>query len=225
MEKLYNRIIFVNDSAPALNETNLNKMSKALDDIDDRVIDLASDIMIEIPQVIEDIEHIQDLLDDAEDLKDSCSEYASSARSSSLDAKADSELSEKWAVGTSEGTPVPSTDPTYHNNSKYWAEQAQSLGQAEVANCQDEVKNAEAYAIGTRAGTPVASTDPAYHNNSKYYAETSSENAESWAIGTRGGVPVPSTDPAYHNNAKYWAENTNWTIADDQWAEIVAILS
>ncbi len=32
--------------------------------------------------------------------------------------------SEAWAVGTKNGTPVPSTDPTYHNNAKYWAEQA-----------------------------------------------------------------------------------------------------
>lgn len=31
---------------------------------------------------------------------------------------------EKWAVGTSEGTPVPVSDPTYNNYSKYYAEQA-----------------------------------------------------------------------------------------------------
>lgn len=32
--------------------------------------------------------------------------------------------SEAWAVGTKNGVPVPSTDPTYHNNAKYWSEQA-----------------------------------------------------------------------------------------------------
>ena len=36
MDKLYNKIVFHNDTSPALNETNLNAMSKAIDDIDDR---------------------------------------------------------------------------------------------------------------------------------------------------------------------------------------------
>lgn len=38
MEKLYDPIIFKNNSAPDINETNLNRMSKAISDIDDRVI-------------------------------------------------------------------------------------------------------------------------------------------------------------------------------------------
>lgn len=33
-----------------------------------------------------------------------------------------SEDSEAWAVGERNGVPVPATDPTYDNNSKYWAE-------------------------------------------------------------------------------------------------------
>ena len=32
--------------------------------------------------------------------------------------------SEAWAVGTRNGTPVPSTDPQYHNNAKWWADHA-----------------------------------------------------------------------------------------------------
>ena len=32
---------------------------------------------------------------------------------------------EAWAKGTRNGEPVSSSDPTYHNNSKYWADQAQ----------------------------------------------------------------------------------------------------
>ena len=34
------------------------------------------------------------------------------------------EDSEAWAKGTKDGTPVPSTADQYHNNSKWWAEQA-----------------------------------------------------------------------------------------------------
>lgn len=35
-----------------------------------------------------------------------------------------SEDSEAWSVGTRNGVPVPSTDPAYNNNAKYWAEAA-----------------------------------------------------------------------------------------------------
>ena len=35
-----------------------------------------------------------------------------------------SEDAEAWSVGTRNNVPVPSTDPAYHNNAKYWAEAA-----------------------------------------------------------------------------------------------------
>lgn len=38
--------------------------------------------------------------------------------------KNSSENSEAWAVGKRNGTDVPITDPTYHNNAEYWARQA-----------------------------------------------------------------------------------------------------
>ena len=46
--------------------------------------------------------------------------------------------SEAWAVGTRGGVDVPSTDPTYHNNSKYWAEQNAGLSD-DVADLADDV--------------------------------------------------------------------------------------
>lgn len=36
---------------------------------------------------------------------------------------------EAYAVGQREGVDVPSTDPAYHNNAKYYAEQAQQAAQ------------------------------------------------------------------------------------------------
>ena len=129
---------------------------------------------------------------------------------------------EAWAVGKRGGVDVGSDDPTYHNNSKYYAQQASSAGASAEAAAQSAAaaesseENAEAWAKGTKDGTAVEDTDPAYHNNAKYYAEqaggsataagTSEENAEAWAVGQRDGVDVPDTDPAYHNNAKYWAD-------------------
>ena len=59
LPKLYDRIIWHNDTEPALNEDNLNAMSKGLDDVDDRLIALAGTIMEDVPQILEDMEILE----------------------------------------------------------------------------------------------------------------------------------------------------------------------
>ena len=46
------------------------------------------------------------------------------AEAAAAAAEDSAEDAEAWAVGKRNDVPVPSTDPTYENNSKYWAEQA-----------------------------------------------------------------------------------------------------
>lgn len=77
---------------------------------------------------------------------------------------------EAWAVGQRGGVDVDENDQTYHNNSKYYAEQA---GISE--------DDAEAWATGKKDGTDVPSTDPAYHNNAKYYRELAQGDANAAA--------------------------------------------
>ena len=83
LPKLFQRIFWHNNTDPAINETNLNAISKAIDDIDDRVIQIGSAV---------------------------------------IEAGALAEDAEAWAVGTRGGVPVPSSDETYHNNSKWYAQ-------------------------------------------------------------------------------------------------------
>lgn len=54
----------------------------------------------------------------------SASADATSAAGSAASADDSAEDSEAWAVGQRDGQDVPTTDETYHNNAKYWAEQA-----------------------------------------------------------------------------------------------------
>lgn len=61
MNKLYDRIDWHNNTTPAINETNLNRMSKAVDDIDDRVIDIANTVMETVPEILEAYEDIEGL--------------------------------------------------------------------------------------------------------------------------------------------------------------------
>lgn len=56
LPKLYEQIVWHNNTTPAINEDNLNSMSQAIDDIDDRVIDIASTIMEDVPAIEEALE-------------------------------------------------------------------------------------------------------------------------------------------------------------------------
>lgn len=136
-------------------------------------------------------------LEDEVDMGSTASEYAAEA----------------WAVGKRHGVPVPETDQTYHNNSKYYAETV----------APEKVADAQSWANGKRGETDVPGTDPAYHNNAKYYAETVApekvRDAEAWATGKRNGEDVPSTDPTWHNNAAYWAEMAKTSNAED-WGSV-----
>lgn len=63
LPKLFQRIFWHNDTTPALNEDNLNAMSKAIDDIDDRVIVLGDDVITVVPQIQAYLEQAEDLLE------------------------------------------------------------------------------------------------------------------------------------------------------------------
>ena len=149
--------------------------------------------------------------------------------------------SEAWAVGQEIGVDVPSTHPTYHNNSKWYA------GLADASRVSaDEAKTAAETARDTAAewATGGATGTPTGTNNSKYYSEQSelfkqqaeaaktaaetaqnlaevaqghaedeADDAEAWAVGTVDGSAIPSTDPRYQNNSKYWSEQSAQSAA------------
>ena len=52
---------------------------------------------------------------------------AQSATQAAAAAMQDADDSEAWAVGKRNGADVPSTDPAYHNNAKYYKDQAQAV--------------------------------------------------------------------------------------------------
>lgn len=70
MNLLYDRIYWHNDTTPALNESNLNSMSKGIADIDARVVELAGDILETIPQLEEDITEAQGMIEDLQELNE-----------------------------------------------------------------------------------------------------------------------------------------------------------
>nr|DAP17701.1 MAG TPA: tail fiber protein [Bacteriophage sp.] len=59
---------------------------------------------------------------------------AQSAAQSAAAAMQDADDAEAWAVGKRNGTDVPSTDPAYHNNAKYYKDQAQTIAGGEFVS-------------------------------------------------------------------------------------------
>lgn len=107
---------------------------------------------------------------------------------------------ESWAIGSISGVPVASTDPTYHNNSKYWNEQSHLWAD-----------------FGT-TGSPAA------NNNSKYWAEQSKSYSDGKGLTEQDIRPTDNSE-YYKNQSKLWANNgvqgdaPNATNNSRYWAE------
>lgn len=133
MNKLYNRIIWENGTTPALNEDNLNAMSKGIDDIDDRVIDLGGAVLDVLPD-------LEDMLSHAAELK----EYRDDAVAAAASAEDDEEDAEAYAVGTRGGVPVTSGDPAFHNNAYWYSQQTNPTSFANMSDVDfDNLQNGQ----------------------------------------------------------------------------------
>lgn len=146
LPKLFNLITWHNNTTPAINEDNLNAMSQAIDDIDDRVIGLAGTIMEDVPQIQEDIEELEAdmaLIDtkiaSATAEANRATTAANNAAASVISAGNKALVSEGWAKGTQNGAAVGSSSPYYHNNAEYFKNQARSFTPQGYQDLVDDV--------------------------------------------------------------------------------------
>ena len=77
----------------------------------------------------------------AESAKTSAESSASSAETSAQNASQDAEDAEAWAVGQRNGVNVPSTDPAYQNNAKYYKDLAQAASGGGVLSVNGKTPN------------------------------------------------------------------------------------
>ena len=210
MEKVYNRIIWENDTTPALNDTNLNAMSKGLDDLDDRVIDLAGDMVQAVADCSTAATTATTAATTATNKAGEASTSAQSASTSAQSASTNALKSEGYALGQQSGSDVSSSSPYYHNNSKYYSEQAAAsaaaAGSSSSGSAADALK-AEGYAVGKQNGSDVGSGSPYYHNNSKYYSDQAAGSASSASSSAASAA-------AWSANPPYIGANGNWYVYD-----------
>lgn len=205
LPKLFQRIFWHNDTDPAINETNLNAISKGLSDVDDRVINIATTIMETVPAIEEDIADLQDLADKLEEMTANPPYIGSNGNwyiwDTQTEAYVDSGIDASITVSIADiimlaynATPYVTntgtqTDPVFH----LYIPQAKSAYQSAVD--------------GGYSGTE-AQFNALIGNIDQYAAdaEQSAEDSEAYAIGKRSGSDVPSTDTAYHNNSLWYSQ-------------------
>lgn len=124
-QKLFSRVNWENEPSAntPINETNLNKSDYALDQIDDRVIELnnRTNSLEGYETRVSQLE--QQALEHAGNAKtseDNAKTSETNAKTSEDNALISQNLSENWAVGT----PTGLREDEATNNSKYWAERA-----------------------------------------------------------------------------------------------------
>lgn len=76
-----------------------------------------------------DYQAIEELIEEAQEVAEEVAEDRTAAENAATSAEDSAEDSEAWAKGTRNGTVVPPTDPTYQQNSRYWAGQAEQYAQ------------------------------------------------------------------------------------------------
>ena len=133
---------------------------------------------------------------------------ASSAEEDAQSAAQDAEDAEAWAVGKRNGADVPSTDPTYHNNAKYYKDQAQGIAGGEYVSYGAEQALSDAQKAQARSNIGAAAPYEA-GDNIAITGQVISTKAfpcnpnllDNWYFGNpvnqRGGHIVPAGTPYF----------------------------
>ena len=200
LSKLFERIFWHNNTTPAINEDNLNAMSKAIDDIDDRIIEIAGDVMAAVTECNTD----------AADAANSASAAANSATTASNAATvATSKANEAsgYATTASNKAGEASGYATTASNAATTATNKAGEASTSATSANNNALKAEGYAVGKQNGTNVSSGSVYHENNAKYYKEQAANSATSAATSA-------SRAEAWSAHPPYIGANGNWYVYD-----------
>lgn len=177
LPKLFQRIFWHNNTTPAINEDNLNAMSKAIDDIDDRVIELGDDVIEVVPIIVEGLQDLDEAVETAQTAATTATTKAGEASTSATNA-----ANSATSAGTSATTATT------------------KAGEASTSATTASTKAGEASASATTASTKAgeAATSATNAANSATAAAASASQAAAWSanppyIGANGNWYVYDT--------------------------------
>ena len=124
---------------------------------------------------------------------------------------------EGYAVGKQNGANVGEESEYYHNNAKYYKEEAEDSADA-ADDFKDEANTAslkaEGMAVGKQNGVDVDSDSPYYHNNAKYYAEQAGQ-ASGLSVSLDSLTNVDIQNPSDGQTLVYDSDNEKWVNSDE----------
>lgn len=206
LPKLYDRIIWHNDTEPALNEDNLNSMSKGLSDVDDRLIELAGTIMEDVPVIQHDLEILEPAIENID-------ANVARAETAADDAEAEALKSEGYAIGTQDGVEVTSGE-YYQNNAKYYAEIANppienTVDFTDIITISDAINKAakdvrlKVEAVQDLHGYDKPWVGGAGKNKLPNTASSTTTNGVTFTVNTDGSVKVSTGSGGATANTQY----------------------
>lgn len=160
LPKLFQRIFWHNNTTPAINEDNLNAMSKAIDDIDDRVIELGDDVIEVVPIIVEGLQDLDEAVATAQSAATTATTKAGEAATSATSAA---------NSATSAGTSATTATTKAGEASTSAATATTKAGEASTSASTATTKAGEAATSATNAA------------NSATAAAASASEAESWS--------------------------------------------
>ena len=150
--------------------------------------------------------------------KEQAASSATGAASSKTAADADALKAEGYAVGKQNGTDVAS-GTYYHNNAKYYKEQAASSAQTATQKASDasgsantasqKATDASNSATAASGSANTASQKATAASGSASAAAADALKAEGYALGKQNGTDVGSSSTYYENNAKYYSDRAH----------------
>ena len=184
----------------AINAMRLNHLEDGVDELDDRIVELSTDKSeVQWNQVLFAGQKIAEIEINGIKRDVYCSQNEGDAAAQEAALK-----SEGYAIGKQNGSDVSPSSPYYHNNSKYYSQQASGS----ATSSENDALVSEGYATGKQNGQDVPESSPYYHNNAKYYSElsdpTAFENMSDVDFNNlqNGQVPV------YNSTTEKWENGT-----------------
>ena len=106
---------------------------------------------------------------------------------------------EAWAVGKRDGVDVPSTDGTYHNNSKYYKELAGTSASAAASDAADALASKQNAAASATSANEAKLAAQSAAGDAEHYADVAASvftvaGSVSFAVASDGGVSMIFTE-------------------------------
>lgn len=201
LSKLFQRIFWHNNTTPAINEDNLNAMSKAIDDIDDRVISLAETIIEDVPVIIEGLADLDTAVTTATEAATTASNAATTATTKAGEASA-SATTASTKAGEASGSATTASNKA-------------DAASASATTAGNKALISEGFAVGEQDGTPVTSGSPYYQNNAEYYATEAGSSAQAAAASATEAGSWSAHPPYIGSNGNWYV----WDVTDAQYED------